>query len=279
MNKDKKPVISILMGVYNCETTVGDAILSILSQTYSEWEFIICDDGSSDKTRNIVDKYAEMDARIICISNNCNMGLAYTLNHCLSLARGKYIARMDGDDICTKNRLQIEKDFLDNNSKYDLVSCAMEFYDDKGKYGEYIYPKFPKKTDLIKNSPFCHAGCLIRKEVLTRLGGYSIDKRVERMEDYDLWFRFMAEGFYGYNIPEILYSMRDDRNAFKRRKLIYRFRSAQLKWRIWVYFKLSFKYLPYIVLPILKGILPERIYKYFHQKKLTSQNKEMRKLR
>ena len=272
MNIENTPVVSILMGVYNCEATVENAILSILAQTYLDWELIVCDDGSSDRTKNIVDKYAEMDSRIISISNDCNMGLAYTLNYCYKIARGKYIARMDGDDICAFNRLQIEKDFLEDNSQYALVSCGMEFYDEGGVYGKYIYPVCPCETDLIKNSPFCHAGCMMRKGVLEQLGGYSVDKRVERMEDYDLWFRLMAAGLRGYNLADILYSMRDDRNAFKRRKLVFRFRSTQLKWRIWVYFKLSFRYLPYVVLPIIKGLMPEWLYKYFHKKKLSIKN-------
>ena len=91
------PKVSVLMGVFNCEKTVEKAIESIQQQSFSDWEMIICDDGSNDNTTSIIQSIAQTDERIILIQNEANHGLAYTLNHCLQYATGEYCARMDGD--------------------------------------------------------------------------------------------------------------------------------------------------------------------------------------
>lgn len=123
--------ISILMGIYNCAETLSEAIDSIIQQTCKSWELIMCDDGSSDDSFKIAKKYADKyPEKIIVIKNSQNMGLNYTLNHCLEYVRGKYIARMDGDDISLPNRLEIEKEFLDTHLDYAIVSTPMIFFDE-----------------------------------------------------------------------------------------------------------------------------------------------------
>ena len=107
MDETKK--ISILMGIYNCESTLREAIDSIIDQTYTNWKFIICDDGSSDNTYCIADQYQKKyPDKIILLKNDLNRGLNATLNRCLNVAKGKYIARMDGDDRCSKFRFERE---------------------------------------------------------------------------------------------------------------------------------------------------------------------------
>ena len=101
------PKVSVLMGVFNCSEFVAEAIESILSQTFSDFELIICDDGSSDDTAAIVKKYAETDKRIVFVQNDRNYGLAHTLNRCLSLSSGDYLIRMDGDDVSKPERFQV----------------------------------------------------------------------------------------------------------------------------------------------------------------------------
>ena len=91
------PKISVLMGAYNCAETIGKSIESIQAQTVTDWELIICDDGSSDNTIEIVKEYQNNDDRIVLIQNDKNRGLSYTLNHCLEVAKAEYCARMDGD--------------------------------------------------------------------------------------------------------------------------------------------------------------------------------------
>ena len=97
---DESPVISVIMGIYNCAETLPRAVECIQNQTFSDWELIMCDDGSSDDTYEAALELAKNDSRLVVIRNDKNMSLAPTLNKCLSYARGKYIARMDGDDLC-----------------------------------------------------------------------------------------------------------------------------------------------------------------------------------
>ena len=109
---------------------------------------------------------------------------------------------------------------------------------------------------------------MMRREILLKLGGYSEAEAVRRMEDYDLWFRLYQAGYYGRNIPEALYSMRDDRNAFSRRKFRFRLNSTRLKWRIYRGFRPGITSIPHILAPIVKGLLPEKLYTYLRRKKL-----------
>lgn len=269
MENAKAPLISILMGVYNCASTVEEAIQSIVDQTVTDWEFIICDDGSADDTYETVRAIAEKEPRIVLIRNEHNMGLAPTLNNCLRIARGTYTARMDGDDICAPDRFEKELAVLEADPDCAVVSCAMISYDEGGAYGLSVYPEKPDKEDFFKMSPFCHAGCMMRRAILQELGGYNVSSNVERFEDYDLWYRLYKAGFYGRNLSEPLYSMRDDRNAFRRRKMKYRIKSVRMGLIVYRDFKPGIKYLPGTFMPIIKGLLPEFLYTYLRKKKLS----------
>ena len=265
------PQISVLMGVYNCAATVEEAIQSIIGQTVTDWEFIICDDGSSDDTCEVVRALAEKEPRIVLIRNEHNMGLAPTLNHCLRAARGTYTARMDGDDICSPDRFEKELAALEADPGCAVVSCAMLSFDENGVYGQSNYPEKPDKTDFFRMSPFCHAGCMMRKAVLLELGGYNESSQVERFEDFDLWYRLYKAGYYGRNLPEALYSMRDDRNAFRRRKMKYRLNVTKLSLKIYRDFKPGIRYFPGVVAPVIKGLLPEKLYHVLRRAKLRRQ--------
>lgn len=253
------------MGIYNCENTLEEAVQCIRNQTYSNWELIMCDDCSTDNTLKIAQRLTNIDERIKVIKNDKNLTLAPTLNKCLKLAKGKYIARMDGDDICSNDRFEKELNFLENNSEYALVSCNMDLFDKDGIYKTIFYLSKPSKQDFIKTSQFCHAGCMLRTEVMKRLGGYSEALNKQRVEDYDLWVRLYANNFKGYNLQESLYAMRDDRNALHRRTLKNRINESRVKLEICKNFNLSFKYYIWIIAPILKWIIPSFFYKVIHK--------------
>ena len=128
--------ISVIMGIYNCENTLSEAIESILDQTYTNWELIMCDDGSSDRTMEIANEYlSKYPDEIVLMKNKKNRGLNYTLNKCLKKTKGDYIARMDGDDICSPDRFQKEVAVLNNNDDIYIVSSDMAFFDEKGVWG------------------------------------------------------------------------------------------------------------------------------------------------
>lgn len=223
--------ISIIMGVYNCETTVIEAIQSIQAQTYSNWELIICDDGSSDNTYKIVEEYSLNDQRIKLIRNQQNSGLNKTLNNCLKLAGGEYIARMDGDDRCDSHRFEKQIEVLENFHEFAICGTAMSFFDQNGNWGSNTVPKFPTPEQVATGTPICHATVMIRKAALDSVGGYSEELNTLRVEDVDLWLRLYAKGYRCINIQEPLYYMRNDQNALNRRKYIYRINSTRTRLR------------------------------------------------
>ncbi len=261
--------ISIIMGIYNCERYLEESINSILNQTYKNWELIMCDDGSKDKTFEIAKKYQEKYSnKIILLKNEENKGLNYTLNKCLEKAKGRYIARQDGDDISVSTRFEKEIDFMRKNNNYAFVSSNMILFDEKGEWGTTKNRENPTKLDFAKGSPFCHATCLIKKEVLEVVNGYTVDKKLLRVEDYHLWFKIYSKGYVGYNIQEALYKARDDREAYKRRNYKNRINEARVKIIGFKMIKMPVKYYVYILRPLILGLLPTKIYDILHKKKL-----------
>lgn len=126
------PLISVIMPVYNGESFINEAILSILNQTYHNFEFLIIDDNSTDKSADIAKEYARMDDRIIVISNENDQGIVGALNTGLKHARGTYIARMDGDDISRPYRFQKQIDFLESHKQIDVVGGIFKTFNEKG---------------------------------------------------------------------------------------------------------------------------------------------------
>lgn len=259
--------VSIIMGIYNCATTLSEAIDSILNQTYTGWRLIMCDDGSSDNTYMIAKKYEQdYPYKIILLKNESNKGLNYTLNRCLEHVDTEYVARMDGDDISLPTRLEKELDFLENHSGYAIVSMPMIYFDENGEWGRGNIIAIPEKKSFAKESPFCHAPCMVRKEAFDAVNGYTVEKKMLRMEDYDLWIKMYASGYKGYNIPEYLYMMRDDRNATNRRKYRFRINEARVRIKAIKVLKLSFWNYIYVLRPLVVGLLPNFIYEYLHKK-------------
>lgn len=224
------PKISVIMGIYNCASTLSEAVTSILNQTITDWELIMCDDGSLDKTYETALAYArQYPEKIVLLKNTENRGLNYTLNRCLRNSRGEYIARMDGDDICRPERFEKELKAFEEHPEMSVISTAMEFFDENGIWGYIKHPKIVTKKDFLLGTPFCHAPCMVKKEVLLRVGGYTESKRLLRVEDYHLWVKIYSLGYKGMNIEEPLYQMRDDRNAYNRRKFRYRLNEAYVR--------------------------------------------------
>lgn len=225
----KKNKVSVLMGIYNCENTLAQAVNSIKNQTYDNWELIICDDGSTDGTLALAQKLAETDERLIILSNEENCGLNKTLNKCLSRAQGEYIARMDGDDDCSPERFSLQIDFLKSHEEYDIVSCPMILFDENGEWGKTNAIEKPTAKDVVCGSPICHAPVMMRKECMDKVNGYTEDKRMLRVEDVNLWIKLYAAGYKCYNLQIPLYRMRNDKNALNRRKYKYRINSTYVR--------------------------------------------------
>ena len=180
--------ISVLIGIYNCASTLVEALDSLYAQTFKDFKIILCEDGSTDDTYAVAKEYAEKHDNIILLRNEKNMGLNYTLNRCLEYADTEYCARMDGDDISLPTRFEKEIEFLDKNPEYAVVSCPMIHFDENGEIfrGKVLEGKADKNV-FNYGSPFCHAPSMIRTTTLKEVGGYTMHKRLIRVEDYDLW--------------------------------------------------------------------------------------------
>ena len=249
--KSNNETVSVIMSVYNCAETVSEAIESILNQTYSDIQFIICNDCSTDNTAEIVKDYAKKDSRIVFIENEKNMRLPYSLNHCLKYVSGKYVARMDGDDISKPERFEKELEYIKSHPEYNLVGCAMQRFSNEG-LADIVYAVDSPDYYTLKNRiPFHHATILTYKTVYDRLGGYTVSERTARCEDYDLWFRFYSAGFNGNSLKEPLYLVREDAQAIRRR-------TFKTRWNAFKTTKVGFDLLNYpktwLIKPALKMI-------------------------
>lgn len=259
------PRISVLMGIYNCAATLAEALDSLLAQTYTRFQVIMCDDGSTDDTAAVARSYVERyPGKFILVSNERNMGLNYTLNHCLSLADTEYCARMDGDDISLPERFAMEVDFLDRHPQYAVVSAPMIYFDGHGDYRRGVGRGDVKPSDFVRGTPICHAPCMARTAVIKAVGGYSVSDRLLRVEDYHLWFKVYAAGHRLFMLDTCLYKMRDDRNALARRNWRNRRNEAYVKHIGYRMLHLPCYYQIFCLEPIVKWLLPTPIYKFFH---------------
>jgi glycosyltransferase involved in cell wall biosynthesis len=213
----KNPKVTVLMSVYNGEKYLKEAIDSILNQTFKDFEFLIINDGSTDRTKEILSSYD--DSRIKIIVNEKNIGLTKSLNKGLKVAKGEYIARQDADDISTTERLRKEVDFLDNNKEYTVVGTFLNVMDENSK----IIGKIDKpiengeiKKFLQKDNCIAHGSAMIRKYDLLNVGLY--DGSIEKAQDYELFLR-ISEKYKLYNIPEYLYIWRRSKDNISSKHL------------------------------------------------------------
>lgn len=256
------------MGIYNCASTLVEALDSLYAQTYQDFKIILCEDGSTDNTYEVAQQYAGKHDNIILLRNERNMGLNYTLNRCLEQADTEYVARMDGDDISLPERFEKEINFLDEHPEFVVVSCPMIYFDKDGVFRvDTMARKNPTKMNLIYGSPFCHAPCMARTAAFKAVGGYSEAKRYLRVEDYNLWAKLYAAGYKGSNLQEPLYKMRDDRSAAKRRTLRARWNSTLAKFEAYYKLGIPLKYYPKALNPLMIGLLPNWLYVYLRKRK------------
>lgn len=254
------------MGIYNCAQTLQEALDSLYAQTFQDFEIILCDDGSVDETYKVAYKNQLAHSNIVLLKNERNLGLNQTLNNCLAVAKGEYIARMDGDDRSLPTRFEQEVRFLDEHPEYAIVSGPMRYFDEHGVFRVGKGDGEVKALDFVKGTPFCHAPCMVRREAYLGVGGYSVDKKLLRVEDYHLWFKMYAAGYKGYNLKEPIYEMRDDRNAYKRRNWQTYSNLSRLYSVGFRMLRLPFYYQIYVLRPILVWLLPERIYQFLHRR-------------
>jgi glycosyltransferase involved in cell wall biosynthesis len=208
----KLPIITVLMPVYNGATYLNDAIDSILNQTFSDFQFLIIDDGSTDDSVKIIKSYD--DYRIRVVKNKNNLGQSATLNKGLELARGKYIARMDQDDISMPERLKKQFEFMENKSDIDVCGSWIQLM---GKYDGIVELETDSeriKINLLTNQNLAHPAVMIRKSTLVKYE-LSYNPTFTIGNDYDLWVRMFDYCSFA-NLPEPLLKFRMHDNQYSK---------------------------------------------------------------
>lgn len=262
------PRLSIITGAYNAASVFSfeRSVRSILEQDYSDFEFIICEDGSTDGTYGALLSFAKEDGRIKLLRNEENKGLAYSLNRCLEVAEGEYIARQDLDDVSCKDRFTKQVEFLDTHPEYALVGSARYLFDENGVWDEEYMPEEVKNEDFLFASPYIHGSVVFRREALTKAGGYRVEKITRRTEDYDLFMR-IATFSKGANIKEPLYCFLENENAVAKRKYRYRIDEAKVRYRGFKSLGLMPRGLPYVIKPLIVGLIPRALREKLRKKR------------
>lgn len=262
------PKISVIMGIYNCAELLSEAIDSIINQSYTNWELILCDDASTDNTYMIAEIYQEKyPEKIILLKNEHNLGLPKTLNKCLSAANGEYIARMDGDDISLPDRFEKQINFLKQYPHIDCVGTGMTRFDENGDF-DNVFPVINPDKYTLKLYPLCyHATLMMKKSCYDVINGYVSIPRTIRCEDIDMWFRFASNGFKAENINECLYKVREDRYALNRRKLKYAINTVKTNFYGFRLLKYPIKLYPFAFKPLISHFIPYKIKLMFRNHK------------
>lgn len=259
--------ITVLMAVHNCDSTLSEALDSLINQTYQDFIVILCDDCSSDNTVQLAEEYIKLyPEKFILIKNDVNSKLPYSLNRCLEYADTEYVARMDGDDISKPDRFEKELNFLDTHPEYDVVSCAMDYFDENGVFKTGCVVEKPSNKDFIASTPHSHAPAMIRTKVIKSVGGYTVKRWTRRGQDVHLWAKIYSSGHKGYNLSDALYMMRDDENAYKRRSVKEAVYSIIRNYHIYKMMHISALHYYTLFRPLIVSLLPKFIYDKFHRR-------------
>ena len=199
------PIVSILMPVYKTAPYLREAMDSILSQTFTDYELIVLNDCSPDDADEILNSY--LDPRIVRYKGEKNVGLSNILNVGLEMARGKYIARMDSDDLSYPDRLRIQVEYLESHPDIDLVSVGMQLFGAKDDV--WVREPNPEKVKInaLFHSPILHASSMWRRERFEE-NGLRFRQEMVPSEDYDLWTRALVKGLKLVNLRQVLYKYR-----------------------------------------------------------------------
>jgi len=212
----ENPKISVIMAVYNGEKYLEEAIESILDQSFDDFEFIIVDDGSIDRTSEILREYAKKDERIKIITNSKNIGLTKSLNKAIEQAKGEYIARQDADDISAPERLEKQIRLLESNDNLGCVGCNASVIDENGGFiRKVVLPRTDLNLYIRKRNCFIHGSLIFPRHVLEEINGY--DEKMKLAQDYDLILRISKRYKFGF-VDEFLYFLRSGKIGISHKK-------------------------------------------------------------
>lgn len=270
MNQETgKPLISVVMGVYNGEKYLAMGVESIINQTFTQWEMIICDDGSNDNTWDLLQHYAQQDRRIRVIRNESNCGLAFSLNRGIALAQSNILARQDADDVSVPDRFAVQYPFVLEHPEFAIVGTSWNNVGEDGEGWITTPVEFPEAKDLIWDGGFMHPSWMMRKDQLEKVGFYTVGENTRRDQDYHLVLKLYGAGMKMCNMQQVLYHYTNDTGTFSRTKNWKRVKG--LMWIRWDgYRRNRFPFWVYLVAlkPFVKNLLPTWItHKYYLRNK------------
>jgi glycosyltransferase involved in cell wall biosynthesis len=234
MENNKNPLVSVIMPVYNGEEYLAEAVQSILDQTYTNFELLIVDDGSSDNTLAIAKELSKKDHRVRVLRNKINLKIVGTLNRAIDESKGKYIARMDADDYKYPEAIEKQVAYLESNPDVAVVGGAIEVC---GPHMEVLnhraYPESDAevRAKIFRYNPFAHPAVMMNANLVG-------DERyaLNWAEDYDMWFRLGKKGKFA-NLPETVLKLRTHPDSVSQSKLAY-----QEKLTLYIRLKAIFEY-------------------------------------
>lgn len=203
------PKVSVIMAVYNTEKYLKESIESVLNQSYKDFELIIIDDWSTDKSADVINSYAQLDCRIVFLLNEVNLWISKTRNRWLGLVKWEFVASFDSDDIAELIWLETQLNFLENNKDYSVCWACINFITKSSKKVQRL--KYPENDKDIKDAlyyvnPFVHSTVLIRKSCFDEV--WFFNENLKNAEDLDLWFRFAAAWYRFHNTQQYLVNYR-----------------------------------------------------------------------
>lgn len=233
-----------------------------MEQTETDWELLIYNDGSETGWTKPIQNLAMLDPRIRYLEGRENKGIAYGLNQCIQEAQGRYIARMDGDDISLPDRLKEQIRFLDTHKQYGFVGCNAFLIEEEEVWGIRKMPEIPEKENFLAYSPYIHPSVMFRKSVFEKYGYYHVSEKTKRCEDYELFMRLHIFGCHGYNLQKNLFCYREDKKSYEKRTLRHRMDEIRMR-------RLGFAALGltgakawiYRYKPLMVWMMPDTIYR------------------
>ena len=258
----KEPQISVLLCVYNPDKEqLRQAVESIIGQTFTQWEMILYDDGSDSAYKNDIYEMSCLDDRIRYVRNDVHHSLAHGLNEAMKIAKGKYLARMDADDISHPERFEKQFRFLEEYTQIMWVGSNIFTIDDSGnKWGERRFSKSPEKKEFLKFSPYAHPSIIIRRKELLDYGGYKTGEHPYRSEDYELFMRLHAAGERGVNLQEFLLDYRESEQDYKKRTLYFQLQEMLIRLegfkRLGILNPFTFVY---VIKPVIVWLIPNKL--------------------
>jgi len=265
------PLVSVILSVYKtCTHHLHSAIESVINQDYSNIEFIIIDDGTNAANRRIIRQFQNRDNRIAVIKNYRNIGLTRSLNVGLQSANGKYLSRIDADDLWQREKLSKQIAYLEKNRDCYIVGTMYNEIDNKGNIIFHLQRvPFVQSDDAIRNAifkcnPFFHSSVVFRREILDSVGYYN--ESFIFAQDYELWMRIISK-YKGYNIPEVLASRRitEKMISIKNEKW-QRYYAIKCKIKARKLLKISFPMYKYILNDVAIIVLPRYLKKFVGKK-------------